>query len=100
MPQPNIPEIVAFDREGALLSCAAKTVAGDGLKTLQRWLDGGTADALFLHNGKGEPLVLVRLSTWHRVAKTVAKGGADGGHGPEMAETHRSVTRSSMNWSR
>jgi hypothetical protein len=98
MPYPKIPEIVAFDREGALLNCAAKTVAGDGLKTLERWLDGGTADALFLHNGKGEPLVLVRLSTWQRVAKTVTRG-AGGGHRPEPAEQW-SPTRSSMNWTK
>jgi hypothetical protein len=96
MPHPNIPEIVALDRDGGLLNCVAKTVAGDGLKTLQRWLDGGTADALFLHSGGGEPLVLVRLKTWNRVARTVVRGVAK----PEAAETHRSLTRSSMNWTR
>jgi hypothetical protein len=39
---------------------------------------------------------LVRLKTWNRVARTVVRGVAK----PEAAETHRSLTRSSMNWSR
>jgi hypothetical protein len=53
---------------------------------------------LLLHGGKGEPLVLVGLSTWQRVAKTIAKGGDGGRHGAGAAEPHRSLTRSSMNW--
>jgi hypothetical protein len=100
MPSPDVLEIVAFDRDGRLLSCAVKACSGDGLRTLQRWLGDGNADALLLHGGKGEPLVLVGLSTWQRVAKTIAKGGDGGRHGAGAAEPHRSAIRSSMNWSR
>jgi hypothetical protein len=68
------PAIVALDRDGLTLDCAAKTCSGDGLKTLQRWLGDGKAEVLLLHNGKGKPLVLVNWDTWNRVARTVVKG--------------------------
>jgi hypothetical protein len=68
----STPAIVALDRNGATLNCAAKICSGDGLKTLHRWLGDGKAEVLLLHNGKGKPLVLVNWDTWTRVARTIA----------------------------
>jgi hypothetical protein len=68
------PAIVALDRDGLPLDCAAKTCSGTGLSTLQHWLGDGKAEVLLLHNGKGKPLVLVNWDTWNRVASTVIKG--------------------------
>ena len=67
------PAIVALDRDGLPLDCAAKICSGSGLSTLQRWLGDGKAEVLLLHNGKGKPLVLVNWDTWTRVARTVVK---------------------------
>jgi hypothetical protein len=67
----STPAIVALDRDGATLDCAAKTCSGDGLKTLHRWLGDGKAEVLLLHNGKGKPLVLVNWDTWNKVARTI-----------------------------
>lgn len=66
------PAIVALDRDGLPLDCATKACAGDGVKTLRRWLDDGKADVLILHNGRGEPLVLLSWGTWNRVARAIA----------------------------
>jgi hypothetical protein len=69
------PAIVALDRDGLPLDCAAKICSGTGLSTLQRWLGDGKAEVLLLHNGKGKPLVLVNWGdTWTRVARTVVRG--------------------------
>jgi hypothetical protein len=75
MPHPtdrHTPEIVALDHDGQPLTCAVRTCSGTGLSTLQRWLGDGGADVLLLHNGRGEPLVLVSWDTWSRVARTIA----------------------------
>ena len=69
----SVPEIVAFGHDGAALNCAAKTCSGTGLETLRRWLDGAT-DAVFLHNGSGQPVVLVSWSAWNRAVRTVVRG--------------------------
>jgi hypothetical protein len=68
------PAILALDRDGLPLDVAAKTCTGTGLGTLRRWLEGDGAEVLLLHNGRGEPLVLTRWSTWQRVARTVVRG--------------------------
>ena len=67
------PAIIALDRDDLTLDCATKACAGDGVKTLRRWLDDGKADVLILHNGRGEPLVLLSGGTWNRVARTIAR---------------------------
>lgn len=75
MPSPaSAPEIVALDRDGLPLDCAAKICSGTGLSTLQRWIGDGKAEVLLLHNGRGKPLVLVNWDTWNRVARTVVRG--------------------------
>ena len=66
------PAIIALDRDDLTLDCATKACAGDGVKTLRRWLDDGKADVLILHNGRREPLVLLSWGTWNRVARTIA----------------------------
>jgi hypothetical protein len=65
------PAILALDRDGLPLDIATKSCSGAGLGTLRRWLEGDQAEVLLLHNGRGEPLVLTRWSTWRRVARTI-----------------------------
>jgi hypothetical protein len=77
------PAIVALDRDGLPLDCAAKVCSGTGLSTLQRWLGDGKAEVLLLHNGKGKPLVLVNWDTWNRVARTVVRGDIPRGEIPD-----------------
>jgi hypothetical protein len=67
----STPAIVALDRDGDTLEVAVKSCSGDGLRTLQRWLDAGNAEVLLLSGGKGKPLVLLGWETWNKVARTI-----------------------------
>jgi hypothetical protein len=67
------PEITAFDRDGLPLRCAAKVCSGAGPATLRRLLDEEAADALIVHDRRGEPLVLVTWESWNRMARTTVQ---------------------------
>jgi hypothetical protein len=49
--------------------------AGDGFRTLERWL--GTNDALFLWRDRAAPLVVLPLHTWLELAGRSARADAD-----------------------
>src|SRR5215831_11524109 len=57
----------ALDRDGDPIACRLKVVSGDGLNTLRSWLDDD-ADVLFLGDKRSDPLVLMDLDTWKRLA--------------------------------
>ena len=65
----NNPKIIALGHAGEALTCATRAVSGDGLDTLRRWVD--ESDALFLTNGAGEPLVVVKWAAWTRAVRTM-----------------------------
>lgn len=64
---PTKSEIVALDRNGDRLDCAAKVCGGAGLNQLRQML--ADHDALFLGNGQQAPLVVMTLEAWGRLAQ-------------------------------
>jgi len=68
MPNPAPAPIFALDPAGNALACKTKAIAdGNGLSTLRSWL--ANADVLFVGDKRGEPIVLMGIEVWRRLAQ-------------------------------
>jgi hypothetical protein len=63
-PHPQ-PISSAFDKDGARIACARKIVSGDGFTQLRHLL--GDFDALFVGNGRDDPIIVLTVDFWQRL---------------------------------